>query len=52
MPIVSPLLSFSATLFAEPLALAPAAPRSHSAKLWRPQRVVFTSDALDEEFGQ
>jgi spore photoproduct lyase len=27
-------------------------PRTHAAKLWLPKRVVFTPDALDEEFGQ
>ena len=35
--------------------LAPAgadAPRTHGAKLWLPKRVLFTPDALDEEFGQ
>ena len=31
---------------------APLLPRTHSAKLWLPQRVVFTPDALDEEFSQ
>ena len=39
-------------MLADPLALAPAAQRSHFSKLWRPQRVVFTPDVLDEEFGQ
>ena len=29
-----------------------AAPRTHGAKLWLPKRVLFTPDALDEEFGQ
>ncbi|WP_241737934.1 spore photoproduct lyase family protein [Hymenobacter polaris] len=31
---------------------APGAPRAHGAKLWLPKRVVFTPDALDEEYGQ
>ncbi|WP_246455778.1 spore photoproduct lyase family protein [Hymenobacter citatus] len=26
--------------------------RTHAAKIWLPKRVVFTPDALDEEFGQ
>ena len=45
------LVSLSDTLLTDqptPLAV----PRTHSAKLWLPQRVVFTPDALDEEFGQ
>ena len=46
------LVTLSDTLLTDQPALAPAAPRTHSAKLWRPQRVVFTPDALDEEFGQ
>nr|GFB47587.1 hypothetical protein [Tanacetum cinerariifolium] len=29
-----------------------AAPRTHGAKLWLPKRVLFTPDALDEEYGQ
>ena len=29
-----------------------AAPRTHGARLWLPKRVLFTPDALDEEFGQ
>ncbi|WP_375417615.1 spore photoproduct lyase family protein [uncultured Hymenobacter sp.] len=32
--------------------LAADAPRTHGAKLWLPKRVLFTPDALDEEFGQ
>lgn len=33
--------------------LPPAAQsRTHSAKVWLPKRVVFTPDALDQEFGQ
>jgi spore photoproduct lyase len=31
---------------------AASAPRTHGAKLWLPKRVLFTPDALDEEFGQ
>jgi len=46
------LVSLSDTLFTDQPAPAPLAPRTHSAKLWLPQRVVFTPDALDEEFGQ
>ncbi|WP_231590755.1 spore photoproduct lyase family protein [Hymenobacter terrenus] len=45
------LVSLSDTLLTDQPAPA-AAPRTHSAKLWLPQRVVFTPDALDEEFGQ
>jgi spore photoproduct lyase len=29
-----------------------AAPKSHGAKLWLPKRVLFTPDALQEEYGQ
>jgi spore photoproduct lyase len=29
-----------------------AAPRTHGAKLWLPKRVLFTPDALQEEYGQ
>lgn len=46
------LVSLSDTLLTDQPAPAPQAPRTHSAKLWLPQRVVFTPDALDEEFGQ
>ena len=45
------LVSLSDTLLTD-LPAPAAAPRTHSAKLWQPQRVVFTPDALDEEFGQ
>ena len=45
------LVSLSDTLLTDQPAPA-LAPRTHSAKLWLPQRVVFTPDALDEEFGQ
>ena len=45
------LVSLSDTLLTNQPAPA-LAPRTHSAKLWLPQRVVFTPDALDEEFGQ
>jgi len=45
------LVALSDALLTE--APAPAlAPRTHAAKLWLPQRVVFTPDALEEEFGQ
>ena len=38
---------------ARPLApLEAAAPRTHGAKLWLPQRVLFTPDALQEAYGQ
>ena len=46
------LVSLSDTLLTDLPAPAALAPRTHAAKLWRPQRVVFTPDALDEEFGQ
>nr|WP_239691792.1 hypothetical protein [Hymenobacter coccineus] len=29
-----------------------AAPRTHGAKLWLPKRVLFTPDALQEDYGQ
>ena len=45
------LVPLSDTLLTAPQPAADA-PRTHSAKLWLPQRVVFTPDALDEEFGQ
>nr|WP_239691595.1 hypothetical protein [Hymenobacter lapidarius] len=45
------LVSISDTLLTDQPAPA-SVPRTHSAKLWLPQRVVFTPDALDEEFGQ
>jgi len=35
-----------------PLATPADAPRAHGAKLWLPKRVLFTPDALDEEYGQ
>ncbi|WP_286130487.1 spore photoproduct lyase family protein [Solirubrum puertoriconensis] len=41
-----PVLNAPATAQPEPLV------RTHSAKLWLPKRVLFTPDALDEEFGQ
>jgi spore photoproduct lyase len=46
------LVSLSGTLLTDQPVPAPLGPRTHSAKLWRPQRVVFTPEALDEEFGQ
>ena len=46
------LVSLSDTLLTDQPMPAPQAPRTHSAKLWLPQRVVFTPDALGEEFGQ
>jgi spore photoproduct lyase len=46
------LVSLSDNLLTDQPAPETQAPRTHSAKLWLPQRVVFTPDALDEEFGQ
>jgi len=46
MLTAGPLVSLSDTLLTDV-----AAPRTHSATRWLPQRVVFTPDALDEEFG-
>ena len=43
------LVSLSDTLLTDLPAPAALAPRTHAARLWRPQRVVFTPDALDEE---
>jgi len=46
------LVSLSDTLLTDQPVPAALAPRTHAAKRWLPQRVVFTPDALDEEFGQ
>ena len=40
------LVSLSDTLLTDLPTPAPTAPRTHSAKLWLPQRVVFTADAM------
>ena len=62
LPVLNaPAVPGQTSLFDQPDFAAPAdllasaaslAPRTHGAKLWRPKRVLFTPDALDEAFGQ